>query len=357
MGNSKRIAFEIRIILDSSLAISPEYHLLDYKYSNGHQDTLYIEDNIVSISGDRSNKPNFDEIFINNHSEIYFQLMKSYVYYCITNGVIPEILEIRCFDKNKNVVKRYTRSAITNLQVCRDPKELKCINKSKLSIIFKSSPEGVKHLYATTTLIRSFCSKDNNDIFEKLWKSYNSIYKTRSSKRTDRECLDDIGILMSTNPSDFPLSITKVTSLDKTTILASTRWFKMLEYFYLIQGNLKTKETRLNIFLTKFNDIRLSQIALETIDFKSNFWSNIPLRTQTLSQINALIVNQQVNDGEVIEILCNYYMYFLRNKSLHGDQTDHSFRFISNNKEEKTLMFSSDILFSVICDLINNHPY
>ncbi|SUQ57184.1 Uncharacterised protein [Raoultella terrigena] len=357
MGKSKRIAFEIRIILDCSLAISLENHLLDYKYSNGHQDNLCIEDNLIKISGDRSNKPNFEEIFINNQSEIYFQLMKSYVYYCISNGVIPEILEIRCYDPNNNVVKRYTRSTITNLQVCRDPQKLKDISKSKLSVIFKSSKEGIKHLYATTTLIRSFCSKDSNDIFEKLWKSYNSIYKIRSSKGTDRGCLDDMGVLMSTNPSDFPLSVTKVTNLDKTSILASTRWFKMLEYFYLIQGNPNTKENRLNVFLTKFNDLRLSQIALETIDFKNNFWSNSNLHAQTLTQINALIANQNTNDGEVIEVLCNYYMYFLRNKSLHGDQTDHSFRFISNNKEEKTLMFSSEILFSVVCDLINNHPY
>ncbi|MFX2456698.1 hypothetical protein V6287_24110, partial [Serratia marcescens] len=254
-------------------------------------------------------------------------------------------------------VKTYTQDNLRNLQPKKSAADLKKINRNKLLVIFKSTSEGVKHLYATTTLIRSFCSDDDNDIFEKLWKSYNSIYRARSAKSQEWECLKEMGHSMINSPADYPLSTTHVSNLTKKNITDATRWHAMLENNFITRMNAGIREQKFSDFLTKYHDSRLVQIAGETIDFKIGFWTTQPLRTNTLAILAARLNPSTKNDIELVDVLCNCYMYYLRNKTLHGEQADHSFRFVPFNKESTTLKFSSELLFLVVCDLINNQNF
>lgn len=357
MGNTTRNAFKIVATLSGNLNIQNEWHTLQYKFSRSHTDELMISSNKITISGSRSQNPNFDDVFKNNKSEIYFQFIKSYVYYSITNGVIPEIQSIDCYDKTQTPVKRYSQHDLRNLQPKRSATVLQKIDKTKLPIIFKSTNEGIKHLYATTTLIRSLCSDDDNDIFEKLWKSYNSIYRVRSAKRQEWECLEEMGNLMINTPTDYPLSTAYVNSLTKTEITDSTRWHAMLENKFITRMKVNRREQEFAAFLTKYHDSRLVEIATETIDFKDNFWTVQESRTDLAAAITAELAIGAKKNIELVDVLCNCYMYYLRNKTLHGEQADHSFRFIPFNKESITLRFSSDLLFLVVCDLINNQNF
>lgn len=356
MGNSRRNAFKIVITLDDdSTTVTSERHNLNYKFSRQYFDTLEMENNVITISGDRSDKPIFNEIFTNNQSEIYFQIIKSYTYYCISNGVIPDILEIRCYNKDNLLEKKYTRRSIRNLKPQKDACQLKNIIKTKATVIFKATPESNKYLYAMTTLIRSMCSDDSNDIFEKLWKSYNSIYRVLSSQSSESGCLADMGIRMITRTMQFPLSVDAVKDLSSTDITSSTRWRRMLEYKYITKCKPQNRENYLSEFLIKYSDTRLNEIAKLNIDLEKKPWTNSGLQATTSNTIQSNIAARTINDGEVIDALCNYYAYYLRNNTLHGDQADHSFRFIPDNKEERTLKFTSSILFAVVCDLINSH--
>ncbi|MCM7169121.1 hypothetical protein [Enterobacter quasiroggenkampii] len=343
------------ITLDDDSAETFERHNLNYKFSRQYFDTLEMENNVITISGDRSDKPVFNEIFTNNQSEIYFQIIKSYIYYCISNGIIPDILEIRCYNKDHVLEKKYTRRSIRNLKPQKDARQLKNIIKTKAAVIFKATPESNKYLYAMTTLIRSMCSDDNNDIFEKLWKSYNSIYRVLSSQASEAACLADMGGRMITRVVQFPLSVDVVKTLSSIDITNSTRWRRMLEYKYITKCKPQNRENYLSAFLTKYSDTRLNEIALLNMDLEKKSWTNSNLQTTTLTTIQNNITTRTINNGEVIDALCNYYAYYLRNNTLHGDQADHSFRFIPDNKEERTLKFTSSILFAVVCDLINSH--
>ncbi|MEN3754938.1 hypothetical protein ABC733_26620 [Mangrovibacter sp. SLW1] len=114
MGNSRlrRNTFKIVVTMDNnSGTTTPETHDLKYKFSKSYLDKLEINDNVITISGSRYDKPNFDDIFINNQSEIYLQIIKSYIYYCISNGDIYDILEIKCYNKN-NVLEKNTLAEV-----------------------------------------------------------------------------------------------------------------------------------------------------------------------------------------------------------------------------------------------------
>ncbi|EMJ5018096.1 TPA: hypothetical protein ACHV3G_003317 [Klebsiella pneumoniae] len=356
MGNLRRNAFKIVVTLDNNSATIPsECHNLKYKFSRSYFDTLEINENTITISGDRSDKPNFDEIFINNQSEIYFQIVKSYIYYCISNDSICDILEIRCYNKNNILEKKYTRSGIRNLRARHNTSSLKMINKAKAAVIFDATTDSTKYFYAMTTLVRSICSDDNNDIFEKLWKSYNSIYRSLSTKKQEWQCLEDMGRLMVTTPTQFPLAIDVVRNLTSADISDSIRWRKMLENKFITRGGQNNRESNFSAFLTKYNDFRLNELALNSINIEKNFWVDQNLKTATSTAIQNKIAANATHHAELVDVLCNNYAYFLRNKTLHGEQADHSFRFIPDNKEEKSLKFTSKILFAVVCDLINSH--
>lgn len=356
MGNSKRIAFKIVVTLDNnSEGVQHEIHCLKYKFSRNYLDKLEMQNNEFTITGDRSGKPNFDEIFINNQSEIYFQIIKSYIYYCIANNNIFKIQEIKCYNKDDELEKQYTFDTIKNLTASRYASKIKIINKSKASIIFDASPKSTKYFYAMTTLFRSLCSDDNNDIFEKLWKSYNSIYRTISNKKMEWQCLEDMGALMKSQPTDFHFATDAVKTLTSTNIVDSTRWRRMLENKFITRGDQSKRETNLANFLIQYDDTRLNEISKTNIDIEKTFWTDKSLRATTEATIQNKINANLTNDIEIVDVICNHYAYFLRNKTLHGEQTDHSFRFIPYNKEEKTLKFTSAILFAVVCDLINSH--
>lgn len=357
MGNSARNAFKIVVTLSGKLKIQTEQHTLQYKFSRSYTDTLTISSNTITISGTRSQKPNFDDVFKNNKSEIYLQFIKSYVYYSISNGVIPKIKSITCYDKNNDIERTYTKNDIVNLKPKASTSILKKINRAKLLVIFKSTNEGVKYLYATTTLIRSLCSDDDNDVFEKLWKSYNSIYRVLSARSQEWQCLEDMGNIMRGNPSDFPLSSAHAATLTKSDVLSKTRWYAMLENKFITRMKLNNREIEFSTFLTKYNDHRLLEMAHETIDFKKNFWASQITRTNTLTTIQTRLNPPTPINIELVDVLSNYYMYYLRNKILHGEQADYSFRFIPYNKESITLRFSSDLLILIIFDLINNNKF
>ena len=65
---------------------------------------------------------------------------------------------------------------------------------------------------------------------------------------------------------------------------------------------------------------------------------------------NETIYNE--NDNEVVSLLTGKYMYFVRNKTFHGEKVDSSFR-LTVNKEDKELKFLNSVLEPYLIDLIN----
>lgn len=357
MSSSKRYTFKIIVKFDSDSNKKESNHTLEYRSSGNYTDSLRISSNTMEITGTRSKNPDFDYVFKNNRSEIYFQFVKSYVYYSIINGVIPEIKSIACYKNNDVFEKEYSQDDIKNIQSKKDSSDLQEINAKKLEVIFRSDKAGVSYLHATTTLISSLCSNDDNHTFENLWKSYNSIYRVRSNKKREWECLNDMGLLMLSNDQDFPLSKAYVKNITENDILEKTLWDLMLENKFVTRMIREKREQNFSDFLNRYDDFRLASIAKIMIDFKGIPWNNSTLKRKTLAEIDERLSSPINKDIELVDVLCNCYMYYLRNTMFHGEKVDYSFRFIPSNKESITLVFSSRLLFLTICDLINNHNY
>lgn len=361
MSSSKRYTFKIIVKFNSNSNKKESNHTLEYRSSRNYTDSLRISSNTAEITGSRSENPDFDYVFKNHRSEIYFQFVKSYVYYSIINGIIPEIKSIACYKNNDVFEKEYSQGDIKNIQLKKglsknDPSCLKKINAKKLEVIFRSDKAGINYLHATTTLISSLCS-NNDHRFENLWKSYNAIYRVRSKNKRECECLNEMGLLMLNNDQEFPLSKARVKDITDNDILQNTLWDLMLENRFVTRMKKERREREFSYFLNKYDDFRLAHIAKEMIEFKGITWGDLTLKRKTLAKIEERLLSKINKDIELVDVLCNYYMYYLRNTMFHGEKVDYSFRFIRYDKESITLDFSSELLFLTICDLINNHDY
>ena len=106
-------------------------------------------------------------------------------------------------------------------------------------------------------------------------------------------------------------------------------------------------------FVLRYSDKRIMEILLETkYGYRETFLKNKGFFTVVDTHIQNALVADVNNDNEVVSLLTGKYMYFVRNKTFHGEKVDSSFR-LSVNKEDNELKFLNSVLEPYLIDLIN----
>ena len=95
------------------------------------------------------------------------------------------------------------------------------------------------------------------------------------------------------------------------------------------------------------------EVLLETnYGYRETFLKNKgffnPIEIHIKNNINA----NTINDNELVSLLTGKYMYFVRNKTFHGEKVDSAFR-LSVNKEDTELKFLNSVFEPYLIDLIN----
>lgn len=347
--NFKETETTDRITFEQSF--DAEYRFSRNIYGDIYKDRMTFNRTYIEISGTRSGKPDFDEVLTCHKSEIYFQIVRSVCYYYISTGCYSPIEKISV-RSGKDAEKHYQDTDINQISsVSSDFSKFKKISTDKLRVIFEGDGSGNSYLYAATNILRSACLENPCDSFEKLWKAYNSIYKLESGTMQDKEALRYMRNQIISNPDRFPLSLEYVDNLTTNDIKVHTQWFAMLENDFS-----KQPIDRFSGWITRNMDRRISELTLPCIDLKSTFWDSAPNeRTERVEYLNNTINDNNKNNDHVLATLCNVYMYFLRNKNIHGEKNDSAFRFIRINKEHEGIKWCNKLLVLYITDLINSH--
>lgn len=353
MGNTKkRYSFKISIKMDSNSKDISYTKNIPYMNSRSYFDKLTIKDSEISIKGDRSAKPNFDEIFYNHMSILYTQIIKSILaYYCLS-GIICKISEINFYDDSQKLVKSIGIDEINNVTLAsRDFTVLKDIDFNKMNVIFDDSKKGKAFFISLSHFIRSFCMRDSSESFEKLWKSFNAIYKEISGKESDNDCHKHLRRDMVQYPQNYPLIAHAVTNLTSKEIRDKTRWNKMILNDYKTE----TKTKAFKCFILRNDDFRLMEICKESLPVREDFLKSSGLYEIVNDHIENKLENKTVNDMQVAATLCIKYMYYVRNKLMHGEQMDSGFRLKYINKQEESMNWCSSLLKMLVIDIYNSN--
>ena len=328
---------------------------IDYLGSRSYTDNIEIWENKIQITCYRSAKIDLSSVFYNHNSSLYNQLLKSLVYYYARRGEFVEIRKIAIIH-SKNVAAQVTRTLGRNeINQIINPNFKFTYNfqSSKLGIIFSESEKGKSILNSLTYLIKANNLDDEYEKFERLWKSFNPLYRLIGQRRTEIDNLIETRNFIVNNSVDFSISLPKVANLNAEEFRNPLRWRAMILNNHPTENDANGFRTS----ITRYSDYRIMTAYLDTIGNREQFLKNRGYYTEVINHINNNIANNTKVDIELVCILTLRYMYFVRNKSFHGEKMDSAFRLTENN-ELKEFQWLSDKLEPIIFDLINcNEKY
>lgn len=322
-----------------------------YVGSMSFSDDFSIYENRIIIEAKRSSIIQLDSIFYNHFSSLYNQILKALLFYYATTKRFVKVKTITISRKrSQKVLDRKSYKSTHFNQVLDDSFKLKdSIQKSALEELFNETAKGKSTLIAVSYLLIANNSLGESDKFEKLWKAYNKLYTLIAGSNQDFECLRYMRQFIINNPNILTLSAKKVGALNTQQLRNSIRWRGML----LDNYDTESKTPSFRDFVLRYSDKRIMEILLETkFGYREDFLRNRGFLTAVSNHINNEITAKTKNDNEVVSLLTGKYMYFVRNKTFHGEKIDSSFR-LTVNKEDKELKFLNGVLEAYLIDLIN----
>lgn len=336
---------------DDDAKISSEYS--EYLAGKSFKDELNFYKNKITISANRSNKVDIDGIFNNYTSALYNQIIKSLVYYySITSKAVTltklEILHTyNNITEHKKTIKGYEINQIVSNN--SDFSVLSKIDTTALKVIFNENKKGQTYLIALTHIIKSLCSENPYDAFERKWKAFNAIYRQISNKTKEFDRLCFIREQLVIHPQRYPLIITMVSKLSSKTVRDNTRWIKFIHNNFS-DGN---QAKNYHGFIVSNDDFRLAEINKATLSVRQPQLEAANLYDTAIQHIDDKINKKVVNNSHLAATLCIKYMYFVRNKSIHAEKIESAFRLTKSNKEEKEIKWLSSLLDLLLLDLVN----
>lgn len=323
----------------------------NYPAGGSLEDAILIKNNKIILECHRASEIKLDGVFENYQSGLYGQIAKSILYYICTKQTVPVINKIEMIAEYKSEQKQSKTIAASDFKF--HPKFLPFQNANfcpqSLEIIFGESERSSSVLKSISHLVRSKTKKDIFDRFDSLWKSYNALYRTIGGKTKDHECHKALRAFLLANPIASTNTTALVKNLTPKEIRDKIRWRALILNDYATINLTKA----FHDFVLRYTDPRLMEVFDEILPYREKFLSSEGLLNPVKKYITKNIAKNVSNDQEIVAIICIKYMYFVRNKSAHGERLD---RIIGlSNREAEEIKWLSEILETLIIDLINSH--
>ena len=229
------------------------------------------------------------------------------------------------------------------------PKKQYWLKKTEIDSLLLESNLGKSIFYAATHFAKSQTINNSIDRFEKLWKTFNSLYKALSKKESDRDCLSFLRKHIEDNPMLYPLSLSRVDSITSSQLIENKRWNQMILNNYKTQK--LTKSFVVSIMLNK--DYRVLELYQSKLPIREVFIKANGEYTTLMNYINSNLVMHNIRNSDVLSVLCIKYLYFVRNKITHAEKADHGFTFLPESSEEKEIQSLIPIFELLIIDMLN----
>lgn len=324
-----------------------------------YKDNIQITEKSIEITANRSLKINIKDIFYKNNNSLFNQVLKSLSYYYCTVGIFYEIERIKVVRiLNSKTLEEQVISKSDFKQIVKNDFKIKQkLKPSSLKLIFSNSEKGTKLFSSITYLIKSIDSEDEFTKFEKLWKSFNPLYRMIGKKFltggevrfSETNFIKSIKKFIGENSKSFNNSIQMVGDITSEELYNSLQWRNYINNNFLsrhLENDLKEK-------VFEFTDHRVMNIFKKGIEIEKTHFKNIRYRDDIKKHIDSSINSNIIKNDEVLSIIILNYLSFMRNKYFHGEKIDSSFRLI-DNKNIDEFKWLNQIFESFIYELINS---
>jgi len=324
--------------------------VMPYRSSSNKTDFIEISNNYIKIRAERAKSINSD-VLQQHNGTISKQIIKGLCLYYLFEKKSNRIVSIKIYNsKNGNKVVEIGNDKLS--QVLKEDISfftLSELDANNAVLLFEESEVGRAILYAATHLIKSTESISPSEQFEKLWKSFNALYKALAKKTNDHDCLKFLKNHMQTNGHLYKVSVEKINFLNHQEILDNTKWNQMI-----LNNHPEQQDTKSFCYsILRNTDSRILKVYQEKLPIREEYLKNTGFYEQVMSHINQHLSTNTVCDEDVLATLCCRYMYFVRNKIIHAEKTDSCFSFIHDNEEDTKIRWLIPILEAVVIDMIN----
>ncbi|NFE73023.1 hypothetical protein FDC27_01985 [Clostridium botulinum] len=357
---------------------------LDYENTKELKDKLIIDKQKIRINCVRDSKINLNNIIFFEDNSIHSQIIKSLIYFYISANQFNRIINIEIIRKNTSddeVKLELPSRKIELQQILNDNYVGFNIKSDFIKHIFKNDEKSLALKYALTYLLKSSIIIDPSSRFEKLWKSFNSIYRYIGKSSNENECHRILRKYILDNSIRFEETINLVKDISIEEIRGKIRMDELIQNDYDSQK----KVVSFIAFVYRYSDSTISQLLLENIGYQKKYLESINNIDKIESSFNKFDnikhiykTNKNSNDKkiyykivegylknniknlniaskiEIIIFICIKYSYFLRNQLFHAEKHDLTFRFAKNNLVDE-LSWINQILESLIIDLIKDN--
>lgn len=325
---------------------------IPYLGSATNLDNVKIYSKKIILSCKRAAIINLDEIFYNDNSSLYNQVIKCLVYYYSLNFNCPKIKEISVTRKGSSaILDRKTLTIDLIIQPVSGKITSNIIfNPNTIEVLFEESEKGKTILIALSYWLKAMSTNDSIFTFERLWRGLNSIYSLIGAHRNETQCHIALRALLIVNPHILTNSSLEVNGYTSQYLRKSFRWRAMILNDYSTIN--KTEAFR--DFILRYSDERIVRMFDETLPYRQDFLNRQGFLAAVSGHITANLATSLKSNTELVALLCIKYSYFIRNKSFHGEKIDGSFRLMVN-KEIIELEKINKLQSFFVADLINSH--
>lgn len=189
------------------------------EYRSGHtgNDTLKVYNKYLAIEALRS-KESKDPLRFHN-STLYKQILKSLCLYYIlarkANQIKSISIHVRRSSGTMDCISEMRDGIRQVLRKSCDIGVLGSIQTQRAALVLQETEAGRSVFYAATYLIKSLDVQSSVERFEKLWRAFNALYRASAGESVDHVCHRLLRQRIMSNPSEFPLSIAKVSALTR----------------------------------------------------------------------------------------------------------------------------------------------
>lgn len=377
--------YSVQILFEKTNdSITPETIELEYENKKGFNDELIITRDKLTINCFRESKINLNNIVFNESNSIHSQIIKSLIYYYAQSISFVEIkaLEIiRLNTTNKEVVFKLPSKNLRLEQILNNNFQGVQLNINQLKNLFKKDDKSEALKYGLTFLLKALVETEPSTRFERLWKSFNSIYRYIGNGENENNCHRILRSYILNNRESFENTVDLVKDMSVEQLRQHFRISELIQNDYDSQN----KVVAFLAFIYRYSDSMISQLLLENIDYQKDYLCSILTTDRIESKFNKFDSlrdiyqdNKNSSDNNVfykiaknhlkqnikspnsetkIEIIifaCIKYGYFVRNKVFHAEKEDLTFRFASNSIVTE-LKWINDILQSLLIELINSN--
>lgn len=324
----------------------------DYLNGKGVKDTFVFLPKEINIIAQRTRIIQDGKILSSNKNSVYYQILKALLYYYSLSFTFPRIEKVQIILKRAKSPDIIYKECDTFTQplISGKPNPFR-FDPLKLKILFNEDEQGDALRAIVSNWLKAMASDDRYYCFEHLWKSFNRLYVFHGKRilhadTSEKNCQIAIRKFIIDHFNILNESIAIVNNYSENDI----RFFRWRS-FVLNEYNVEKKTKELYGWYTNYHDSRIMSLFKQLLPYRQDYLKNLSKLEDVQEHIERN--NSTKSDIEIVALIAIKYAYFARNKMIHGELPDSTFK-IHDNREDLEFDKLNLLLSKLVAELINN---